>query len=173
MRKLKAIMLVYLCCAVFAVWGCEPLRKKFTRKKNKDDSAAVQPILTPIDYPVQVYSAAEQYRQAFGLWKVWHRELIGLVDDPQEENEKRLNYVVAQELGQMEKIHDLLDGNDREAAQRLLVDMKELSLEFNRPRELRRRGAISKRLRVNEKTMMDKLTPRKPRKYTTVIPGGA
>ena len=51
--------------------GCEPLRKKFIRKrKAAQESSEDIPVLEPIDYPDKVYTAEDLYKQHYSLWQV-------------------------------------------------------------------------------------------------------
>ena len=70
--------------------GCEPLRKKFTRKKKEEKVKGVEPILEPIDYAPLIHAPIERYKYHYNLWHVWHKECITALSI--KDNDKRIKY---------------------------------------------------------------------------------
>jgi len=62
---------------LFAIGGCTPLKKKFTRENKKDpkDKGFI-PVLDPIQYPQASVSPEKQYKLHYSLWRVWHTDLM-------------------------------------------------------------------------------------------------
>jgi len=83
-NKRCPVWVIFICLLSFALMasGCEPLRKKFTRQKKKDQqSSEAIPILEPIDYPEKIYSPSDDYKQHYSMWQVWQREFLNSLDD--------------------------------------------------------------------------------------------
>ena len=59
-KRVSGIMVFLLCSAVVFMAGCEPLRKKFTRKKRMSQVKGIDPILDPVDYPDYAGAVCEQ-----------------------------------------------------------------------------------------------------------------
>ena len=60
-NKRCSMRIIFICLLSVSLiaGGCEPLRKKFTRQKKKDqETSAIIPILEPIDYPEKVHSSS-------------------------------------------------------------------------------------------------------------------
>ena len=87
--------------------SCEPLRKKFTRKKKADSAESMEvPILEPVAYPKKVYTSLDLYKNHFTYWKAWHKELMQSVADNQ--GTKRKLYLLAQDVTQLTEMQKLL-----------------------------------------------------------------
>ena len=87
--------------------GCEPLRKKFTRQKKKDqETSATIPILEPIDYPEKIHSPSGDYKEHYSLWQVWQREFLNSLDDPS--NAKQELYDLVQLTAQLQEMQKFL-----------------------------------------------------------------
>ena len=87
--------------------GCEPLRKKFTRQKKKDqETSATIPILEPIDYPEQIHSPSGDYKQHYSLWQVWQREFLNSLDDASSVKQELFDLV--QLIAQLQEMQKLL-----------------------------------------------------------------
>src|SRR5262245_48984541 len=104
MHRFKQWCVLGVCLAVLSVSlsGCEPLRKKFTRKKKADKKEKFIPVLEPVDYPPSRVSSLEQYKYHFSLWQVWNKEMGQLADDPN--TDKRLDYLYEQIIQELEEM---------------------------------------------------------------------
>src|SRR3989338_1218458 len=125
MRKLLSFRssgmraVVVAVCAAVVFSGCEPLRKKFVRQKKKDASAATEvvPILQPEVYPEKVFDPVKQYKQHYGLWGVWHKDYLSILED--NGSDKRQIYVLTQMAAQLEKMENLLAGEKKQGLKQL------------------------------------------------------
>jgi len=107
MTKGAKILICCLLVSTIFLDGCEPLRKKFTRKKKKTSVGdETVPILEPIDYPQKVYSPAETYKHHYSLWQVWNNELQSLVLE--NTYRKRKIYLVDQIIANLEVMKNLI-----------------------------------------------------------------
>ena len=86
------VLMVGLLAVSLILEGCEPLRKKFTRKKKDVKEVESIPLLEPMEYPAKVYSTAETYKQHYALWNVWQKELSTIMLD--RDNGKRKVYLL-------------------------------------------------------------------------------
>ena len=58
-------IIIFLFLSTVLMTGCEPLRKKFTRKRKKDQESEIMPVLDPIDYPARMDSPERRYRHFY------------------------------------------------------------------------------------------------------------
>src|SRR5437899_1682173 len=100
-----SLILVFLISSL----GCEPLRKKFVRQKKKEQKEEFEPVLDPIDYPAAVHSPTQDYKHAYGLWKVWNKELLQEIET--NDNEKRQVYLLNESIEQLEAMEKLVQEN--------------------------------------------------------------
>lgn len=100
--RAACILLAALC---LVTTGCEPLRKKFVRKKSLEKNE-VQPILDPVEYAGPRETVEGVYKYHYGLWQVWHRELITGFQEQQ--SASRLEYLCTQILTNLEGMQSVL-----------------------------------------------------------------
>ena len=88
--------------------SCEPLRKKFTRKKRQDanQSAEFQPVLEPEEYPVPESNPEFNYKQHYNLIKAWYRDLWAGIDD--KNSDGTVKYSLKQILDHIDQMKPLL-----------------------------------------------------------------
>ena len=102
-RKNSFVIFICLVAMIFSSVGCEPLRKKFVRKKKEEKESGIIPVLEPMDYaPKKMYSPLEQYQRHYSLWKVWDRELMQAIQEGK--NPKAQKYNLAQLIEQIEEM---------------------------------------------------------------------
>ena len=98
--------------------GCEPLRKKFIRKKKAaEPSAAFVPVFVPEEYAPAIAAADGVYDQHYSLALAWCKELqVNLGED---RSDKKLRYAIDEILSQLTAMQSLLDGESRQQAGQL------------------------------------------------------
>lgn len=74
-RYLNGVIVLALVMTVPLMSGCEPLRKKFTRKKKETQAKAEMPVFEPIDYPAKVEDPKTQCNSGmvFGAYGIARR----------------------------------------------------------------------------------------------------
>ncbi len=151
-RMGKRFVIMLLLVTVAASTGCEPLRKKFSRKKKKvEETAESLPILDPVDYPDKIETPDVLYKKQYSLWRVWHKDLARIFED--NGNEKRLTYTIDQMLEQMAGMEKLLTGENKTRFSALIADLKTLREEFEKPAALRNKAALTTKIMRLEKEM--------------------
>ena len=145
---------IYFVCFLFmtAIFleGCEPLRKKFTRKKKKasiEDETV--PILEPIDYPQKVYSPAETYKHHYSLWQVWNNELQSIILD--NTNRKRKIYFVDQIIVNLEVMKNLIAEEKQTSLISSLERLRQVKSDLEAPVPTRNLSALKRELAVIDK----------------------
>ena len=124
-----------------ATVGCEPLRKKFIRKrKAAQESSEDIPVLEPIDYPDKVYTAEDLYKQHYSLWQVWQREF--LIDIEGSSNLKKQLYDFDQLTAQLQAMQALLTSQKQEKLKAILNQFKPLRPQINQPGPFQNRTVI-------------------------------
>jgi len=88
MRRIIALFLIFFILTGLA--GCEPLRKKFTRKKK-------EPVKMPRIYQVKKYEkkpTPELYKQHYVYWMTWHSELLKVLGRNHKKDVKCMEEIV-------------------------------------------------------------------------------
>lgn len=79
MLRAKFLMFI-LIIFIFSSFGCESLRKKFTRPpKNKPQEEEM--VVFPKDYSKQELPSNEAYMLYYTYWKAWHIELLNSIGE--------------------------------------------------------------------------------------------
>ena len=124
------------------VASCEPLRKKFIRKKKASEQASEEiPILEPIDYPKITHTVEDIYKHHYSIWQVWQREIVN--DIQNSSNRKKQLYDVEQISSQLGELNGLfLTGEKREELGRILKRIQKVQDDLNQPDPFQDRTAI-------------------------------
>ena len=131
--------------------GCEPLRKKFTRKKKKEKeiSEEMLPVLNPIDYAPKIYTPEEKYRQHYGLWKIWSKDLLEAIEA--KDNDKRQKYNLGQTIVQLTEMKKWIIEEKQRDLQTIIDDLNKIGLELEKPSIMRDYYFIKKTVEQNAK----------------------
>src|SRR3989338_2477083 len=149
-----------LCVLSFLMSGCQPLRKKFTRKKKEEKEAGGKfiPVLEPIDYPVKAYSLEQDYKQHFSLWKVWERDLMQSIEN--DDSDKRQKYLLGKSLEELEAMNALM-GEARQAGfSAVLGQVRQIQKEYDKPAAMRSKFSVKKQLNASSKEIRHHYSPK-------------
>jgi len=151
--------LTLLCCLFLIISdaGCQPLKKKFTRKKKATKKEEVQPVLNPIDYPPPRATAEGKYAYHYSLWKVWYKSLLDSVLGS--ESDKRIRYFYEKGSLELQAMGALLAEPKRNELVAVLEDYKALQKDFALPASLRQETAIERTLRSVDKRVRHEFNP--------------
>ena len=151
--------LVMICFLVSAVSssGCEPLRKKFIRqkKKDKEQTSEVIPILEPIAYPEKVYSSEELYKQHYTLWRAWYADLLIDISESNSST-KHLTYNLEQSILQLQEMQRLIVAERQGKLRSLINGLEKIREDFNQPRPLINTGSLKLKLESLGKEIREK-----------------
>ena len=157
---LRALFICVSCCAlIFTSFSCEPLRKKFVRKKKsvENTSEKFNPVLDPIDYPAVEHSAMERYKLHYSLWKVWYRDLITAIDE--EGSDKRQKYLMDQMIVQMEEMDKWIVASKKSELSALISDLRKTEGALDDPAPMRNRSIFKSKIESNAKKLQDGFKP--------------
>ena len=142
------VLMISLCAGALSLTGCEPLRKKFTRKKKTVDnqSEAMQPVLDPLEYPDKVTTVEDDYRQFFSLWRVWDKEALMLFEE--NASDKKINFALNKIQVQMDGMQKLLTGEKREKMGQLLKELNSVEEDMKTPMALRNMFLMHKKIQT-------------------------
>ncbi len=159
--KEKSILWILIVLIVISVMttGCEPLRKKFTRKKKEDRKQSQELILEPQEYPEKAFDAMREYKLHFGLWKVWYKEFLTSLYENQ--SDKRQMYALNQALIQVEEMEKILIPDGRAQINKLKQEVLLVMEEFKKPEALRNELKIRHKMSVVDDGIRNKLNPQK------------
>ncbi len=153
-------MVLALCLVVFVTTGCEPLRKKFVRKKKDgDETTQVTAILDPQDYPEKIKAAGEIYKEHYGLWKIWQNDLLLSVED--DRGDRRVLSTINQMQEQLRAMGNLLTENKRQALDSQFNELRFIENKFQNSSAFRNKDELTSRIRLLGRTMRDNFSPEK------------
>jgi len=149
-----------LCVLFLALSGCAPLRKKFIRKKKKDQATDSKfiPVLDPIDYPEKIYSAEENYKYHYSLWKVWNKDLLQVIE--RGGSGKRQKYLIDQSIKQLEEMRDLLNDAKQAGLTELVGKLKGVRQDYDKPSSMRNNFSIRSKIKRNAKKIRNGFSPK-------------
>ncbi len=140
-----SLVLLIFCFSVLAS-GCEPLRKKFTRKKKiSTGEQEFEPILEPIVYPEKIFNPSDEYEKRFSLFRVWQKEFISAIDD--RSHEKRLNYLMNNLMTQIEEMQGLLSDKKSSELKVQIDRLKECQVNLQKPEGFRDLTSVKRKVK--------------------------
>lgn len=163
-KILRSGVILFLAVAVMSMSGCEPLRKKFTRKKKVDTmEAQAGAIYDPVDYPAVVKTKEEVYAQHYGLWKVWIGDLVANIEA--NANDKKIQYTLGQMQEQLAAMRSLLDTDLHGQVDGYSVEVEQLSAEFKKPAGMRNKTIVETQIRSLDRRVKNGLAVDKVRDH--------
>ena len=99
--KINAVVAILVCAVMFS--GCADLKNKFIRKKKEPELKRYIPVK---EYDVR--PSMELYTKRYIYWKNWHREVMGLLEDPNETNHKKIVVAIEQENSNLMDMRNML-----------------------------------------------------------------
>jgi len=145
MVKMQTIAKVLIILLIFIASGCEPLRKKFTRQKKKDESqSAFIPVLDPVDYPDKVETPEESYRHYFSLWQVWDKDFMMRLQE--NSSDKKINFTFNQVLLQLTEMEKLLTGEKQQKIREYIGQLTALGQDLKQPAQIRNSSLIQRKV---------------------------
>ena len=145
---LSSLLVLSLCSS-----GCEPLRKKFVRKR-KGEVKVPDPILQPVDYEKERNFPDRRYGYHYSLWRVWSKELMTSIDD--KDSPKRQTGLMSHCMEQLKQMQALLSEPKFTEMGKVITQFQSVDQELNKPAPLRNMVLIqdllerySKEIRLN------------------------
>lgn len=105
-ERARLLLIVFMCLSIVSLSGCETVRRKFVRKAKAEKENPEEVIYVPQEYPVQVTSNEDTYRNYYTFWKGWHQELIEVLSEGQ--NHKKQVECINEIVSNLNKMKDLL-----------------------------------------------------------------
>ncbi|MBI4310024.1 MAG: hypothetical protein HY591_06810 [Candidatus Omnitrophica bacterium] len=133
--------------------ACEPLRKKFTRQKKKDQSEVKDfiPVLEPQEYLAPENNPVENYKQHYNLIKAWYKDLWTVVEE--RGSDKRAAYTIKQIYGHIEEMQKLVVSSKQDGLARLKKLLQYYNDSLNNSRPLRNMSRIQSDLRAFDRQL--------------------
>jgi len=153
------VCLLYAFVILFSS-GCEPLKKKFVRKKKDEKVDEFVPVFQPIEYAVKNVSSEEKYIHNYSLWKVWVREMGQLFQDS-DLNYKRVKYTMTQLVLQLTEMEKHLVGEKKEGMSLVIKNLDKAKKELLRPEYLCNIHVVERAVKNNEKDVSNNFNPKK------------
>ena len=165
---IKGIVLCCLAAFCFSLAGCEPLRKKFTRKKKEEDKRMVDPVLEPIDYPPMQVSPEKRYKYHYSMWRIWQKDF--LLSLGQNENEKRSKYLLTQVYNELQEMDKWIVGEKNEGLHTVILDYDKIQNEMQKPQAIRDMYSLMRKLESNDKKIRHDFSPEKVAEFLAPAP---
>jgi len=165
MNKLKAIMtFFFLSIFILTTLSCQPLRRKFTRKKKKDrHGPQFIPVLDPIDYADKVQSSEERYRYHYSLWKVWEKDLLSFIEA--KGSDKKQKYLLEQLINQLEEMNKWLVEEKQKELRDIIKEYINLRKVYTRPNSMRNIYSLKRKLRLSGKKIRIRFKPSEAKEH--------
>lgn len=148
--------------------SCQPLRKKFTRKKKEKKEQFI-PILDPVDYEQNVVSPKERYSYHYSLWQVWARDFINTMDAQHggiiKVNDKKLDYLLSQMIVQLEEMKKWLIEEKQLELSGYVDKLHVVQEELRKPSALRKPRSIMKNVDRNTRDIKRAFKPKVVEEY--------
>lgn len=156
-RRVRCGLVLFVAGAVFFCAGCEPLRKKFTRKKKDAQAIEVLPVLEPIDYPDKVETPQMLLKHHYGLWQVWFGEVER--DMSEGSTDKRMAYNLNQLSIQLEELQKIFSGEQKKQLEAYALRLARIQAEFTKPQALWNVSTLETDLRLLDKDFRKHFRP--------------
>ena len=161
MQKKYLGFISFICCFVILILflsGCQPLKRKFTRKKKK--GKVLQefiPVLEPIDYGPSTITSKDRYSKHFSLWRIWEKDFVQNVSS--ETNDKRMKYLLNQMVEHLNEMRKWIVEEKRNELDQLISEIIKIKKEFNKPAQSRNTNAIKRRVESNARKILRDFKP--------------
>ena len=144
----------------FSLSGCEPLRKKFIRKKKKEkeETAETIPILEPVDYPEKIHTVDDLYLDHYSLWQTWQKELLISLEESR--NSKRQLNNIDQAMLQLGEMQKLLLPESQEPLKNIIEKLRAVREELSTPVPLHNTVEMKLELHSLEREIRENFKPR-------------
>ncbi|MGE0269166.1 MAG: hypothetical protein AB7S78_12010 [Candidatus Omnitrophota bacterium] len=137
--------------------GCQPLKKKFTRKKKEEKEEKFIPILEPVDYGESNVSQQQRYNHHYLIYRVWEKEFVAGLE--RDDSDKRLKYALEQVIINLEEMGNLIPLDKKKTLNETLEHYR-VSLNFlEKSKALRNYDSYISQLRRFERDVRRNLKP--------------
>lgn len=160
------MMVAFMLTVTVTLTSCDPLRKKFTRKKKKDavaEDRAFTPVLEPEEYLPPEMDPVEGYKQHYAFIKGWYNDLWSLL---REKNaEKRVLYTLKQVSSHIEQMSAMVKPSVRLDLEKLQGYLSYYKIAMHDQPHMRNIARIQSDLRAFDRHLRQKLSPQKVKGY--------
>ena len=147
-----------VCIILLTATSCEPIRKKFIRKKKEGQIISeTVPLMLPEEYPVAARSVESLYRQNYSLALVWINEMMIAVQE--NESNKKLIFTHQKLISQLAQLKEFLSPAAHQKWEAINVLAQGIEKGTQEPQELRDKMKMVKQLRVLDKKIRKDLRP--------------
>lgn len=137
--------------------SCQPLRKKFTRKKKQDKEEKFIPILEPIDYAESNITRQQKYNHHYLIYRVWEKELVAGLE--RDDSDKRLKYALEQLMLSLEEMGNVVTLDKKTALNEVLEHYRASLNYFEKTKAIRNHDSYISQLRKLERVVRKNLKP--------------
>ena len=112
--------------------GCEPVRKKFIRKKRTaTEDTTVQPVFEPEEYLSAELTPAEQYQGHYERALIWNKEVIANMEE--KEGDKRILFSLKKCLKEIGDMAGFLTGEPQAEVRQIEGVLEKMADDFSSP----------------------------------------
>ena len=135
--------------------GCEPLRKKFTRKKKETQETEFVPVLDPVDYPAKQETPEATYKLHYSLWQGWYKDYVIAVQEGS--SDKKIRYDLEQLVAHGAEMQKVLQGEKQKQMSGLLAQMEKVQAQYKMPRGVRDDSSLLQQMNFIDKNLRQNL----------------
>jgi hypothetical protein len=121
-------LIILLGISLVSLSGCETLTRKFVRKSKAEKENVDEVIYSPQEYPAQIMSNNDMYRDYYTFWKGWHQELVDVLSEGQ--NHKKQVECINEIINNLNKMKDLLVPEAQEGLKRYIQRLSPIQQEI-------------------------------------------
>jgi hypothetical protein len=154
-RKIRTAVVLLICAVMFS--GCADIKSKFIRKKKEPEMKRYVPVR---EYDVR--PSMELYTKRYIYWKNWHREVMALLKDPNETNNKKIVVAIEQENSNLIDMRNMLVDEKAEQLQQIIEQMAAVEMTIKKEKVTAgNRVQLRRKMDLLGKEIKDKYSYRK------------
>ena len=116
----------------FFLSGCEPVRRKFIRKKpTATIETTAQPVFEPEEYPAPVLTSAAQYQGHYDRVLIWNKEVLANMEA--KSSDKRILFSLKKCLKELGHMDGFLSGDSRTVLRQVKDVLEKMEGDFSSP----------------------------------------
>lgn len=158
MVKWPKLLLCLLLTVACVSTGCEPLRKKFTRKKKESTKTdQFVPVLEPEEYAAPKVDPLAQYAHRYNLWNLWYDDFMTGLEESG--SNKRQRYLIGQMIVQCEEMAKFLQGEPLAQMQDAVLKLQGVQQVLESPVPMRNTVIVKNKVNAVNAQIREKLRP--------------
>ncbi|MBF0123219.1 MAG: hypothetical protein HQL21_07450 [Candidatus Omnitrophica bacterium] len=161
LQKVRKFFLVGLVLVITggSLTGCTSIRKKFIRKKKTADHAEdFIPVLQPVEYKRADQSSFEKYKEQYTMARAYFKDAEDTMGSVNAGSKQQV-YALNQLIVRLQSMADLLPGEKKAELEQVVIGVRNIVKEYDKPAPLRRYDILKGAMRNVEKAVRADFKP--------------